>query len=338
MGRHTHDDLKMLQSLPLEVKIRKTQQRIIEYYEYYGGDVYVSESGGKDSTVLSHIVKGLYPDVPNIFIDTKLEYSSVRKQGILLADHVLNTKYSIEQVILMSGYPIISKEVANMISGAKNDNTRMKRAKGVLVNNKTGELSQFNNSKYEFLLNAPFKISDKCCDIMKKKPSLDYEKQTGKKPILGLMASESKKRRDGWLKTGCNAFDKKRPQSQPMAFWTEQDVLQYIKLFGLEIASAYGEIVYVDMDGMEYDNDIFNLGMELITTGESRTGCTFCLFGITHDSDRFIRLKELEPKKYDYVMRGGKFDENGMWIPHKGLGYKFVIDWLNENGNLNIKY
>ena len=46
----------------------------------------------------------------------------------------------------------------------------------------------------------------------------------------------------------------------------------------------------------------------------------------------------MEPKKYDFIMRGGKFDESGMWIPDKGLGYKFVIDWLNEHGGLDIKY
>ena len=79
-------------------------------------------------------------------------------------------------------------------------------------------------------------------------------------------------------------------------------------------------------------------GMELTTTGAKRTGCVFCMFGITQDTERFLRLKEVEPKKYDYIMRGGKFDEQGLWIPYNGLGYKFVIDWLNEHGNLDIKY
>ena len=47
--------------------------------------------------------------------------------------------------------------------------------------------------------------------------------------MLGLMADESNARYIAWLKTGCNAFDLKEPQSQPMAFWTEQDILQYLK-------------------------------------------------------------------------------------------------------------
>ena len=64
----------------------------------------------------------------------------------------------------------------------------------------------------------------------------------------------------------------------------------------------------------------------------------FLYVRITQDPERFLRLKEEEPNKYDYVIRGGKFDNEGMWIPHNGLGYKFVIDWLNEHGGLDIKY
>ena len=76
----------------------------------------------------------------------------------------------------------------------------------------------------------------------------------------------------------------------------------------------------------------------LATTKEERTGCIFCLFGIAQDPERLLRVKEMEPKKYDFIMRGGKFDEQGMWVPDYGLGYKFVIDWLNEHGGLDIKY
>ena len=137
---------------------------------------------------------------------------------------------------------------------------------------------------------------------------------------------------------GCNAFEEKRPTSQPLSFWTEQDILQYILDNNIKIADAYGDIVYTDDDGMNYTESLFMDSMKLTTSKCKRTGCVFCMFGITQDTDRFLTLKELEPKKYDYVMRGGKFDETGMWIPHNGLGYKFVIDWLNEHGNLNIKY
>jgi 3'-phosphoadenosine 5'-phosphosulfate sulfotransferase (PAPS reductase)/FAD synthetase len=343
-NRHTQDDLKMLQALPLDVKIRKTQLRIQEWYEKFDGQVYVSRSGGKDSDVLGDIVKKLYPDVPHVFVNTGLEHDSVKKHGELIADEVIRPEMRFDDVIIKYGYPIISKEVSQTIYEARKYDTstgayiyRINKLNGTHLD-KDGEKSQYNMEKYKFLLDSPFRISNQCCNIMKKKPAHVYEKKTSNKPFIGTMADESRLRKTKWLKSGCNAFDNKRPTSQPLSFWTEQDILHYIKLNNIEIASAYGDIVYTDDDGMQYDNDVFNLGMKLTTTGESRTGCVFCMFGITHDTERFVRLKEREPKKYDYVMRGGKFDENGMWIPDGGLGYKFVIDWLNEHGGFNIKY
>lgn len=78
-------------------------------------------------------------------------------------------------------------------------------------------------------------------------------------------------------------------------------------------------------------------GYHYKATGCKRTGCIFCGFGITQDKQRFVRLAEQEPKLCDYVMRGGEFSDNGMWQPSKdGLGYWFVLKWLNTHGNLRI--
>ena len=65
-------ELKQKQCLPLEVKIAMTLRRIREWYEYWDGNVYVSFSGGKDSTVLLHLVRQYYPGVPAVFSDTGL--------------------------------------------------------------------------------------------------------------------------------------------------------------------------------------------------------------------------------------------------------------------------
>ena len=46
----TISDLKQMQALPLDQKITMTKRRIMDWYEYWGGEVYVSFSGGKDST------------------------------------------------------------------------------------------------------------------------------------------------------------------------------------------------------------------------------------------------------------------------------------------------
>ena len=237
---------------------------------------------------------------------------------------------SFVSVITKYGYPVISKEISlfvhqmQMPQTERNAKTRNLRLNGIRsdgVKVQTGKIPD----KWKFLIDAPFRISNYCCDVMKKKPAHKYDETTDRKPFIGTMADESRQRKKQWMQNGCNAFNKKNPSSQPLSFWTEQDILHYIKKYGLKIADIYGDIV-ID------DNSI------LTTTGVNRTGCVFCMFGITQDTDRFLRLKADEPQKYDYVMRGGKFDEQGMWIPHNGLGYKFVIDWINEHGGLDIKY
>ena len=70
-----------------------------------------------------------------------------------------------------------------------------------------------------------------------------YSKETGRVPIIATMANESRSRRSTWMSTGCNAFNKKSPSSQPMSFWTEDDVLQYLHTYNVPYASVYGDIV-----------------------------------------------------------------------------------------------
>ena len=117
---HTKEDLAELQALPLELKIKLTQRRIREWYQYFGGQVCVSFSGGKDSTVLLDIVRGIYPDVPAVFSDTGLEYPEI-KEFVKTKDNVeiVRPKINFRQVIETYGYPLVSKEVAEAIHYAR---------------------------------------------------------------------------------------------------------------------------------------------------------------------------------------------------------------------------
>ena len=349
-SKHTYGDLKQMQSLPLKAKIQMTRQRIRAWIDEFGEDgVYVSFSGGKDSTVLLDIVRKDYPNIEAVFVNTGLEYPSVR-QFALSKENVteLRPKMNFRDVIIKYGYPIISKHVSGIVGesrsliekGKQNESNRYKRLTGE-YKDKNGEESQFCCKNYMYLLNAPFKISDRCCYVMKKATIHKYEKSMKKKPMIATMAEESRLRRSNWIVNGCNAFDIKHPRSNPMSFWTEQDVLTYIHAYNLSIAEAYGQVI-VKNDGVEgqmnihdYLGDYRNCQYEI--TGCKRTGCIFCGFGITQDKQRFERLSEQEPKLCDYVMRGGEFNENGMWQPGKdGLGYWFVLEWLNVYGNLGI--
>lgn len=320
-GVHDKQRLKELQALPLDRKILITQTRIIEWYTRWKGQVYVSFSGGKDSTVLLHIARQCFPDIEAVFVNTGLEYPEIQKFAKSFENvTVLRPKMRFDEVITHYGYPIISKSVANCIRLAKNGSPfRLKRMRGEVML-KNGKKSWFNTEKYAPIMSCDFEVSELCCDVMKKMPTKDFEKQTGKKPIIATMAQESLSREKNWLAFGCNAFDSTRPKSAPMSFWTEQDVLEYIVRYNLPIAPVYGEVVTTDDS------------CKLCTTGCDRTGCIFCAFGAhTHRDDRFIRLKDSHPRQYEYCIGGGEHDENGVWRPNKqGLGMGHVFDELNK--------
>lgn len=209
---------------------------------------------------------------------------------------------------------------------------RAKKVLGTLTKRGCPDKSMFNLEKWKPLLDLPFKISNQCCAIMKKQPLHDYVKRTGLKAMTGQMASESRLRTQQWLKNGCNGFNMKQPISNPISFWTEQDVLLYIKKYNIKIPSVYGEVV--NDNRTEDDEEQLSLfECKLKTTRCNRTGCIYCGFGchLEKGKTRFQLLKETHPRLYEYCMGGGEFDENGMWQPNtKGLGLKFVFDKLNE--------
>lgn len=333
--KHSREDLAEMQSYPLELKIALTKDRIRGWYNEYRGQAYCSRSRGKDSDCLGHIVREMYPDIPHIYINTGMEWMSVQKHGREVADKVLYPEMNFLEVIQRYGYPVISKEVSAAVYEARNKPDGIMASKFKKDSEHNVKYPQFSLERYAYLLDAPFKISDMCCDVMKKHPAALYEKQTGRKPIIATMASESRLRKTRWYQYGCNAFESKRPISAPLSFWTENDILQYIVQNNIKIADIYGDVVS-EHDGFQYHP----IGYEedLTTTGAKRTGCVWCLFAITQDPGRFLRLKENEPKRYEYVMNGGEFI-NEMWTPSKnGLGYKFVIDWLNEHRSKRILY
>ena len=304
------NDLKILQAYPLWMKVERTKRRIAEWVDYYGEDgVYISFSGGKDSTVLLHLVRSLYPEVEAVFCNTGLEYPEIVKFVKDIPNvRILKPELTFKQVIEQKGYPIISKSVANTVRLARKnieegkDTLRVRQIKGLEVG------SKFNKGKWEFLLDAPFKISDECCNEMKKKPFKKYEKETGKVPFIGTLAAESQQREAVYLKTGCNSFNSNKPKSTPLGFWTEQDILQYIFENNLTICSVYGDIV-------EESDMLGNKSYR--ATGEQRTGCMFCMFGchLEKEPNRFQRMKYTHPKQYKYCM--------------EKLNLKEVLDYIN---------
>lgn len=347
--KYTKADLEKMRAWPLYRKIQVTQTRLLEWYIRFNGCIYISFSGGKDSTVLADLAARVYKAFASleekpltlVFVNTGLEYPEIQQFVQEFAEWLRTTyeipvdlkmlypKMSFPKVLAKYGYPVIGKEVAEIIHYAKRGATwAVNRLDGL---DKRGKHSDFNEryKKYKFIIDAPFDTSKSCCTVMKKNPAKKYEAETGQKPIVATMTEESIQRQSSWLQHGCNSFDSGHPMSKPMSFWTEQNVLQYLKMTGIPYASVYGEIVEADSQLSLFENETPG---KLQTTGCDRTGCMYCMFGIMSDKspNRFQRMKKTHLRQYNYCIGGGHF-ENGILKPDKtGLGLGTILDYIGK--------
>ena len=288
--------LAQRQSLPLAAKVQMSEIRIRAWYSHWRGNVYVAFSGGKDSTVLLDMVQKIYPRVPAVFCDTGLEFPEIR-DFVKTFDNVvwLKPKMNFRAVLKKYGYPVVSKRQAQYLhecQRTKSSHMIQLRTTGIRKNGTFSSMSMISK-KWQYLINAPFKVSDRCCKIMKKDPSKKYTKETGRMPFVGTMASDGVQREKTYLQYGCNAFDlTSQPRSTPLAFWMEADIWAYIRENNLPYSPIY------DM-------------------GYKRTGCVFCAFGAHLEGrpNRFERLHKTHPKLHRYCM--------------KTLGMQKVLDYCH---------
>lgn len=297
----TYQELKERQSWSLYQKIDHAVGVIEQYITRLEGKVYVSFSGGKDSTVLLDIVRRFVaPDCVAVFCNTGNEFPEITR-FIKSVDNVttIRPKYTPKQIIEKYGFPLISKEQSQYINQAKHSKSAVLRS--IRINGKKSRngmtLTQGRIAKkWQHLINQQFDVTEKCCHYLKKEPFRRFGKETGLYPIIGTMADESRLRLQKWLKTGCNSFDSNQIGSYPLSIFTETDIWEYIRMFKIPYCSIY---------------DLADV---------RRTGCMFCGFGCHMKGDRrFYMLKEHKPKIYDSFMR----------MENNGVTYKAALRICN---------
>ena len=302
LKREPATELRRLQKQPYEWKVEHSLDVIREFVEHEGENgVYVSFSGGKDSLVLLHLVRSIYPDVPAVFANTGIEFPE--QVSFVRSFPNVTEVYPIKhfpKIIKEDGIVFPSKEVAMYIKAAKGGATyAVNGLKGLDTDGKENRYKA-RFKKWAYLMDCGVKISPDCCELMKERPMRDYEKSNGKSPIIGTRAEESFRRAVGWMKSGCNSFAGKSAKSTPLSLWLKADVLRYIDENGIKMSPMYTE------------------------GGMKRTGCMFCPVPIAHgDYTNIEYVRTHHPKIYETMM-----------IKH---GLKAMLDKAqNHNGQLEL--
>ncbi len=299
MAKVEKQELYRLQALPLDEKIAIAQKAIREFVEHFGVDgIYISFSGGKDSTVLIHLCRQLYPDLVGLYSDTGLEFPEIR-DFVQTFDNItiVTPKMHHREMLKKCGYPVVSKEQAEWIYRIRSGTSSGAIQKAFYGLNLDGTPTRFKLSEqWKYLLNAPFNIGSGCCKEMKLKPIAEYVKKTGRVPIMGTTASESALRAQKFMQYGFYNLEGKKAQCTPMSIWTDDDVWEYIHRFNLPYCKIYD---------MGYD----------------RTGCVFCMFGAHLDKEpnRFQKLQRTHPDLWRYCMK--PYDDGG-------LGLREVLEFM----------
>ena len=306
--------LRERQGWTLQQKVDHALATIDVFISRMGGSekVYCSFSGGKDNTVLLHLCRVLFPDILAVFCSTGNEYPEIirfvneqKHSGANI--RIIRPKITPREVWAKYGFPLIGKETADKIHKIR-VNPDTKTARAYLGN---GYFCLAN--RWRYLLSEPYEVSPACCKKLKKDPFHLFEKNTGRRPITGVMASESNMRAGQWVRDGgCNVFGEKSA-SRPLSIWTEADVWDYIQRENLTISEIYHK-------------------------GAKRTGCMGCGFGSQFaDDTRFDTLLREHPKCYDMIMgytnNGVSFREamrkalqvNGRFLPDEEPANLFSI-------------
>lgn len=363
---YTPQEVHEMLKRPYSRQINIIYAKILEAINLTDGKIAVSYSGGADSGMMLYLTcqvwKGIYGNTRPlvvIFANTTNEFKAMHtfvKQfvsycqdtfGIEIDLHIACGGKSYRDIVLSVGFPFVSKIQARLISDVRKqlkalnlsysdiepyiklndhncaDKLRQMGFSAGVVCDLTGIKSDNEKGvavisrQWLPLVYAPFDISHECCNFLKKLPQKKVAKElNGYQPMIGEMADDGKTRFDSYRTTGCNMFDKNgNGVSKPLGATSGNTVRRFyydnpqVPLFPL-----YGRPQQCGENCYKY-------------SGEQRTGCKLCGFGIKFDWRRFARLYEIEPETVRNAFKP---------VPQGGLGYMEICEYLNKHCKCKI--
>jgi len=219
--------------------------------------------------------------------------------------------WNFKRVCEEKGFPILSKDTADKIHKLRHGKLGERYRNYLLHGDERGKFGMLA-ARWQYLADreaTTFDISSACYKILKTEPFQRYRRRTGCYPVIGITQDESFRRKNQYRHTGCNVYEGTTVKSQPIAFWTRQDVLRFKEENRIPICSVYGNVIRKS-------------GGWLDTTAEKRTGCILCGFGcqMEKEPNRIQRLS-ISP-----VPAHRKIYEWGMQIKNNGITYREAME------------
>ncbi len=192
------------------------------------------------------------------------------------------------------GWPIFGKSWSKLAARRINVDTFLRFSKSISSNEQL-------LSYYAVLRNV--KISQHCCQVLKKDPSEKVQASMKVDLIFkGLMAAESRSRAKNFLTRGYLSEGAEREylygrpffHCQPLAIWTDANIWEYIHRFGVPYASLY-DMTFHTLEG----------GVEHV----KRNGCLGCATDFGFRNNHQFVLRQTHRAAWRAIMRAGMGEE-----------------------------
>lgn len=299
----TIQELHERQAWSFDQKLDHAVATVENFCSRLQGRVFVSFSGGKDSTVLLDLCRRFVDkNMMAVFCNTGAEYPDVVK-FVLSFDNVkiIKPASTFKEVLEQRGFPLISKETARYIRQARHTNSDKLRE--LRLHPREGKRFGYIPKKWQFLVQKNFDVSEECCEVLKKRPFRKFCKEMKLRPLIATTVDESRLRMEAYIRRGgCSTFAENKEASYPLSIFSESDIYEYIHKFDLRLCDLYKK-------------------------GFVRTGCMACGFGAHIDKERFNLLNKTCPrvakKILCYENHGTKYKDAllaaGCTLPHELL-------------------